>query len=209
MLLLRAQIVRVIYGTGKFDWNATIETANTLAFFALSLFAQALIPLLARAFFALANTKTPFIIGVISELTGIIAALILMRPLGVSGLALAFSIAAVLNVSMLLISLRNTLKTIDGEKLWSSFYRIVIAAIPMAITIQYAKLPLSQLFNQNYFFGVLGQGLMAGLAGLAIYIVICYLLKVPELLQIKDTLGGIFLKTKAIPAEEPIETNTL
>lgn len=208
-LMVRAQIVRVILGTGKFDWDATIHTANTLAFFALSLFAQALIPLLARAFYALSNTKTPFVIGIIAELSSIIAALILMRPLGVSGLALAFSIGATLNASMLLISLRNTLKTIDGEKLWSSFYRIVIAAIPMAITIQYAKVPLAKIFNQNYFFGVLGHGLFAGLAGLAIYIVICYLLKVPELLQIKDTISGIFLKSKAIRTEEPIETNTL
>lgn len=208
ILLVRAQIVRVLYGTGKFDWSATINTANTLAFFALSLFAQALIPLLARAFYALSNTKTPFVIGIISELTSIIAALILMKPLGVSGLALAFSIGAVLNASLLFILLRHSLGGIDGEKLWSSFYRIAIAAIPMALTIQYAKHPLAKIFDQNYFLGVLGQGLLAALAGLAIYLVICYLLNVPELIQIKDTISGIILKNKTARAEEPIETIT-
>lgn len=209
ILLVRAQIVRVLYGTGKFDWSATIHTANTLAFFALSLFAQALIPLLARAFYALSNTKTPFVIGIISELGSIIAALLLMKPLGVSGLALAFSIGAVLNASLLFILLRHSLGGIDGQKLWSSFYRMAIAAIPMALTIQYAKHPLAKIFDQNYFFGVLGQGLLAGLAGLAIYLVICYLLNVPELIQIKDTISGIVLKNKTTRAEEPIETNTL
>ncbi|OGH93219.1 MAG: murein biosynthesis integral membrane protein MurJ [Candidatus Magasanikbacteria bacterium RIFOXYD1_FULL_40_23] len=207
ILLLRAQIVRVIYGTGKFDWTATIHTADTLAFFALSLFAQALIPLLARAFYALSNTKTPFIIGIISELVGIIAALLLMQPLGVAGLALAFSIASILNLTILSITLRNTLKKIDGEKILSSFYRIILAAIPMAIAIQYAKYPLAKIFNQDYFFGILGQGLVASLIGLAIYGLICYLLRVPELLQIKDSLASRWLQTKNLPTTEPISNN--
>ncbi len=206
-LLLRAQIVRVILGTGKFDWEATIHTANTLAFFSLSLFAQALIPLIARAFYALSNTKTPFIIGIISELSSIIAALLLMRPYGVAGLALAFSIGSALNLTILTIYLKNSLGTIDGEKIFSSFYRIIIAAIPMALAIQYLKKPLAKIFNQDYFFGILGQGLMAGLVGLAIYGILCYLLRVPELLQIKESLTARFLKPKQVQPQESIESN--
>lgn len=209
ILLVRAQIVRVVLGTGKFDWEATVHTADTLALFALSLFAQALIPLLARAFYALSNTKTPFVVGVISELTSIIAALILMKPFGVAGLALAFSVGSTVNLIILTISLRNILKKIDGEKIFSSLYRIIIAAMAMAITIQYAKKSLANVFNQDYFLGIFGQGLVAALAGLAIYIVICYLLKVPELLQIRDGLSSRFLllKTKQVQTEESIETN--
>lgn len=207
ILLLRAQTVRVVYGTGKFSWTDTINTANTLAFFALSLFAQALIPLLARAFYALSNTKTPFIIGIISELTSIIAALLLMKPLGVAGLALAFSIGSITNLTILMFYLKKTIQIIDGEKILSSLYRILIAAIPMALTIQYAKKPLAAIFNQDYFVGILGQGLTASLAGIAIYLIICYLLKVPELLQIKNTLSTRFFRPKQIKMEESIETN--
>ena len=60
---LRAQIIRVILGTGQFDWEDTILTINTLGFFTISLFAQATIPLLVRVYFARQNSKTPFIIG--------------------------------------------------------------------------------------------------------------------------------------------------
>ncbi|MBP6859870.1 MAG: murein biosynthesis integral membrane protein MurJ [Candidatus Magasanikbacteria bacterium] len=207
ILLLRAQTVRVVYGTGKFSWNDTINTADTLAFFALSLFAQALIPLLARAFYALSNTKTPFVIGIISELTSIIAALLLMKPLGVAGLALAFSIGSITNLTILTFYLKKTIQVIDGEKILASLYKILIAAIPMALTIQYAKKPLATIFNQDYFIGILGQGLTASLAGIAIYLIICYLLKVPELLQIKDTLSTRFFRPKQIKMEESIETN--
>ncbi len=207
ILLLRAQIVRVVLGTGKFDWTATINTADTLAFFSLSLFAQALIPVIARAFYALANTKTPFIVGVISELFSVIAALLLMKPLGVAGLALAFSIGSILNFSILTIALRSHLKSIDGEKILSSFFRIFLAAIPMALVIQFAKYPLAAIFDQTRFFGILGQGLVASLAGLAIYLLICYLLRVPELLQLKESLARRWLQTKNLPTAESISNN--
>lgn len=207
IMLLRAQIVRVVLGTGKFDWTATINTADTLALFALSLFAQALIPVIARAFYALSNTKTPFVVGVISELFSIIAALVLMKPLGVAGLALAFSIGSILNFFILAIALRNHLKSIDGEKIFSSLLRVILAAIPMALVIQYAKYPLAKIFDQTYFLGILGQGLVASLAGLAIYLLICYLLRVPELMQLRNSLAKRWLQTKNLPTVEPISNN--
>ncbi len=207
IMLLRAQVVRVVLGTGKFDWAATINTADTLALFALSLFAQALIPVIARAFYALANTKTPFVIGVISELISVIAALILMKPLGVAGLALAFSIGSILNFFILTVALRNNLKGIDGEKIMSSLFRIILAAIPMALVIQFSKYPLAKIFDQTHFFGILGQGLVASLAGLAIYLLICYLLRVPELMQLKNSLARRWLQTKNLPTAESISNN--
>jgi len=207
LMLLRAQIVRVVLGTGKFDWTATINTADTLALFSLSLFAQALIPVIARAFYALSNTKTPFVIGVISELISIISALILMKPLGVAGLALAFSIGSIINFIILTIALRNNLKSIDGEKILSSFFRIILAAIPMALAIQFAKYPLAKIFDQSYFVGILGQGAVASIIGLAIYLLICYLLKVPELMQLKESLARRWLQTKNLPAVEAITNN--
>ena len=57
LIILRAQIVRIVYGAGNFDWNDTILTMNTLAFFSISLFAQATIPLLVRVFYARHNSK--------------------------------------------------------------------------------------------------------------------------------------------------------
>lgn len=204
-LLLRAQIVRVVLGSGAFDWAATINTADALALFSLSLFAQALIPLLGRAFYALANTKTPFVIGLISELIAIIAALIFMKKLGVAGLALACSIGAIINLILLTIYLRNLTKSLEGEKIFASAWRISLAAMAMALIIQLAKYPLAQLFNQDYFFGILMQGLIAGLLGLAVYGVICYTLKLPEFMQFKNSFARRWLRLRGIKVEESIE----
>ncbi|PIT88277.1 MAG: murein biosynthesis integral membrane protein MurJ [Candidatus Magasanikbacteria bacterium CG10_big_fil_rev_8_21_14_0_10_36_32] len=206
IMLLRAQIVRVVLGTGAFDWEATIHTANALAFFAFGLFAQSLIPLLARAFYSLTDTQTPFIIGVISELISIIAALILMKPLGVAGLALACSIGATINAVILFIKLRQKIKIIEAEKILSSLYRILAAALVMGLVIQWLKYPLAKIFNLNYFLGIFGQGFVAGVMGLAIYGLICYLLKVPEFIHFKNSFEKRFLKSNNLPAEAMTDT---
>jgi len=201
IMLLRAQIVRVVLGTGQFDWAATIATADALAFFALSLFAQSLIPLLARGFYSLENTKTPFVIALVSEIITIIFAFMLYRPMGVAGLALAVSAGAVINMLSLGFSLRKTLGFIDGEKILKALYKISIAGILMGITIQFLKYPLAKVFDQDYFWGIFGQGFLAGMGGLVIYAVICYILRLEEYVDLQDSLKKKFLNIKNLPTE--------
>ncbi len=205
ILLLRAQIVRVVLGSGTFDWAATVNTADTLAFFSLGLLAQSLIHLLVRAFYALSNTKTPFIIGLIAELFSIIAALLLMRPLGAPGLALAASIGVILNAIMLIVALRTHTKNFEEASLIPLLFKISIATLVMAVAVQAVKYPLANIFDQQYFFGILGQGLIAGIVGLAIYCLLCYILRVPEFTQIKDSLKRRWLKPAQITTSEVVE----
>jgi putative peptidoglycan lipid II flippase len=207
VMLLRAQIVRVVLGTGAFDWTATINTADTLAFFAFGLFAQALIPLFARAFYSLSDTKTPLLISVVSEICAIAAALVLMRVLGVAGLALASSIGALISLSLFVAFLRRRLHSIDGGKILHSLFRISVASIIMAVTVQALKYPLSAIFDLNYFWGVFGQGAVAGIAGLLIYGAICWILKVPEMIQLKDSMQRRFFKAKNVETTEMIDVN--
>ncbi len=71
LFLLRAQIIRLIYGTGKFGWWETRLTAAGLGIFCFGILFSSLIPLIARAFFSFQNTKTPVIIGTISVILNI------------------------------------------------------------------------------------------------------------------------------------------
>jgi len=201
ILLLRAQIVRVVLGSGQFDWAATISTANALAFFALSLFAQALIPLFARAFYSLENTKTPFIIALISELFTIVFAIILMKPMGVSGLALAVSIGATLNMFLLFGSLRQKLGSFKIQNHIFDLYKMLIAGLTMALSIQITKYPLAKIFNQDYFWGILGQGFFAGIIGLVVYSLLCYSLRLPEFIDFWGSLRKKWLKINNLPEE--------
>lgn len=204
-LILRAQIVRVVLGSGAFDWSATKNTANALAFFALGMLSQSLIPLLARAFYAMSDTKTPFVVGVISGLCNIIFAILLIDYLGVAGLALAGSLGATINAVLLFGILRKNIGNLQDVEILYSLYRVSIAGLGMAVLMQILKQPLSLVFDQNYFWGIFGQGALAGILGLFLYGIICYILKLPEFLRFKNSWQKRWLKIKNLPAEGAVE----
>lgn len=188
LLVLRAQIVRVIFGSGKFNWEDTILTSDALAFFVLSLFAQALIPLLARFFYALQDTKTPFFVGLISAGVNVIAAVFLVKPLGVVGLALAFSLASLSNFCLLWICLRIKFGSLDESNILKSALKISLAAFIMAFVVQTMKFILAPLVNMQTFLGVFSQGFGAGLAGLGVFAVIGVALGSREMIAVRDAI---------------------
>ncbi|MBU1146477.1 murein biosynthesis integral membrane protein MurJ [Patescibacteria group bacterium] len=188
LLVLRAQIVRVLFGAGYFDWEDTILTADTLAYFALSLFAQALIPLLARFFYALQDTKTPFFIGLISAAVNILAAFFLVKSWGVAGLAMAFSIASVLNFCLLWIFLRIKFGSLDEGNILKSTFKISVAASLMAFAVQTMKAILVPYVDMQTFLGVLGQGFGAGSVGILIFVAAALALGSHEMNALGDAI---------------------
>ena len=198
LLALRAQIIRVILGTGKFDWQDTILTINTLGFFAVSLFAQALVPLLIRVFYARHDAKTPFIIGLFSALINIILSIKLSRGLGVSGLALAFSISNVINLIALWAWLNFEIGKIEELKIFISTVKFSLAALACGLAVQGAKLLIGTNIDMTKFLGVLTQGLIAGLAGIITYLLVCFILRSEELFSFWASLKRRLIGVKKI-----------
>lgn len=206
-LLLRAQIVRVILGSGQFSWADTINTADTLAFFTFSLFAQALIPLMVRVFFAIQDTWTPFLIGLMSSLVNIVAGIILKDIYGVSGLALAFSIAMIFQLVLLWFTLRIKLGTLKESLMIQSIYKIAVASLVMSVSVQVIKTPLSQIVDMTRLWGIFTQGLIAGVLGLLVYGIICYMLRLEEMIQFHSSFQRKFIKLKNVQRGEITEAD--
>ena len=78
-IILRAQLVRVILGAGKFDWSDTRLTAAALAIFLISVTAQSLALLFVRGYYACGQTRKPLIINVLSSMLIIFLAVGLSR----------------------------------------------------------------------------------------------------------------------------------
>lgn len=173
IILLRAQIVRLILGSGNFGWQQTVFTANTLGFFAISLIAQGLIPVLAKAFYALRNTKIPTIVSILSIIIGIISAFILTPIMNVTGLALAFSIASFFNAVLLYVLLRKRemVMRCQEKNALKMIGKILIATVILAIVIQLSKYS-SYLVDMSRFWGVLAQTIIALVLSAASYLFI-------------------------------------
>lgn len=169
-ILLRAQIVRLILGSGKFDWDDTKRTALTLGLFSISLLAQGLIPLLARAFYALKNTRTPMYISIVTAVISVILGFPLAKMYGVAGLALAFSIASFINVGILFIYLRRIYPEIWNKGVTLSYLRITIISLIMGILVRYSMHIAASHVDMNRFLGILTQTCIALLVGLVSYL---------------------------------------
>ncbi len=180
LLALRAQIIRVILGTGQFDWEDTILTINTLGYFSISLFAQALMPLLVRVFYARHDTKTPFFIGLLAVVINIFLSYYLAQRIGVAGLALAFSIASIINFVLLWLVLRVKIGQLDELRILTSAIKFSAASIACGIAVQAMKLLIWPYIDMTRTLGVLAQGLAAGLAGILVYLAFCALFKSEE-----------------------------
>jgi len=188
LLALRAQIIRVILGTGQFDWQDTILTIDTLGFFSLSLFAQGLIPLLVRAFYARHDSKTPFFIGLVAAVCNILLSIWLSGRLGVAGLALAFSLASIINLILLWLWLSLEIGRIDEGKIFISTIKFSLAALAAGVAVQGVKLLVGAQIDMTRFLGVLTQGLVAALSGLLIYLLVCWILRSEELFNFYSSL---------------------
>ncbi|KKW28956.1 MAG: putative peptidoglycan lipid II flippase MurJ [Candidatus Uhrbacteria bacterium GW2011_GWD2_52_7] len=203
-LLLRAQIVRVVLGAGKFDWTATIETADTLAFFAMSFFAQAVVFILVRAFFAKEDTMTPFFAGLASALVNVGLAFLLSAQYGVAGLGIAFSISSIVQLAILWVLLHMKIGSLDEKRIIVTILKLSIAAMAGGVVTQWTKYELVKYVSLDTFVNVFLQGAVAGMAGILVYVVVAMLLKNDEMLDVVNGMRRKFLK--AAKPEEPAQT---
>ena len=180
-ILLRAQIIRLILGSGKFDWEDTQRTALTLGFFSVSLLAQGLIPILARAFYALKNTRTPMYISIVAAVVSIAFGYPLARNFGVAGLAIAFSIGSFINVSMLYYYLQKRYPNIWNKAIIGSFAKIISISLVMGFCVWASLHIAASHVDMNRFLGVLTQTFIACGVGFVVYFGLSYLFDLEEM----------------------------
>ncbi|NOQ68273.1 murein biosynthesis integral membrane protein MurJ [Patescibacteria group bacterium] len=196
LIVLRAQIVRVIYGTGKIGWEETILLFDVLAIFSISLFAQGLIPLFSRAFWALHDAKTPFLTSFASVIINIILAFLLSKQYGIAGLVAAFSISSIINALLLYYLINKKTNFICHGKIYKPLLKISAASI-IAGYFCYKTLYLAEPFlNTNTGFGILTQGFIAGSVGLIAYCILSWKLEIEEFMIFKNSIRRKLFKTK-------------
>ncbi|MBI2411294.1 MAG: murein biosynthesis integral membrane protein MurJ [Candidatus Kerfeldbacteria bacterium] len=191
-LLLRAQIVRLVYGAGVFDWTATKLTAQTLGMFALSMFAQSLIPLLARAFFARQDTMTPVVISLGSVVVNLVLGWWFAHLWGIIGLALAFSIAEIIEMLTLLVTLRARHGDLEDNHIISSTWKIIISSLGMGCIIQGLKYVIAPAVDMHTFVGIFLQTMGSLIGGGMMYLFIATQFHFDEAEAVKTKIVGMW-----------------
>ncbi|MBI4089379.1 MAG: murein biosynthesis integral membrane protein MurJ [Candidatus Levybacteria bacterium] len=182
-LVLRIPIVRLIYGAGQFDWAATVLTGKTLALFSVSIFAQSLIALISRGFYALYDTKTPLIIGTISTLFLIFAGYfsVLVLRMGIESIAMSYSLGSILNLSISLIIFYKKIGGLGTKLLFFPTSKIFLASFFTGIALYVPIKLLDQLvFDTTRTINLIFLTGISSFIGLSFYLFLTWLFNVKE-----------------------------
>ncbi len=180
LIALRVPIVNLLLEHGQFDRVSTMGTATALLYYAIGLWAFAGVRIVAQAFYSLQDTKTPVKIAVLAMITNIVLSIVLMGPLAHGGLALATSLAAMLNISLLTMQLRRKIGRMDGRRIAGSLLKIIPASVVMsAIGWWTSKNPVWGLPGDTLYKSGLLVGGMVG--SVVFYAVIMLILKSEEM----------------------------
>ena len=135
LFVLGGPLVALVFQRGEFDAQSTAETAWALQFYSVALFAHSGLEIVTRAFYAMHDTKTPVIIGVGAMALNIGLSVALIAPLAHGGLALANSIATILEMLLLLLILRRRMIGIDDRRIALSIARVGVGALVMGAAL--------------------------------------------------------------------------
>lgn len=183
-IFARTPIVRLFFGGQKFDWDATVLTALTLSYFSLSLPFHSIYYFVTRCFYAVFDTKTPFIVGVISVIVNALLsmALILVLKLPVWSMALSFSVSMTINTIILMVLLHKKIGGFNVKFLVSETIKIFVATFNASI-ITYFMLRLLDglIFDTTRTINVFLLLTICGITYLALYIFLTWLFGIKEM----------------------------
>jgi putative peptidoglycan lipid II flippase len=127
LVVLGQPIVRLLFERGQFTAASTDRAALALMCLAPGLVAFSTVNILARAFYALGDTKTPMQISLVSLALNLVLAAALVEPLRQGGLGIANTTTSICNVWLLLFALRKKMGTLEMAPLRAILLPLTLA----------------------------------------------------------------------------------
>lgn len=182
-ILLARPLVAALLARGSFGGTSPIVTADVLTNFAIGLVGFSVYLFTMRAFYALHDTRTPFVLSLLQTSTYVVLAVLLHRSYGVQGIAFAYSVAYLGSAIVALLVLRRRIGRLGGTQLLSAFTRIVAATAVMAAAVW-----LSRAVGSDHGAGAVTRVVVGILVGTVVYAMAALALRVDDLRGLRDRL---------------------
>lgn len=189
-IVLSKQIVEVLFQRNAFTSKDTTMTASILLIYVIGILAFALRDVLTRGFYSMEDSKTPMINSIISIVFNISLNLILVKPLGYKGLAIATVVSAYIGLFLFNRSMKKKIEGYSSRDNYIVFAKALFAALIMGLGVKLV-------------YGIVGASLVGGLllkliallsavgVGVIIYAIVMHFLKVEEYEMIFDMFFGV------------------
>lgn len=224
-IVIRAQIVRVILGSGSFSWENTRLVAACLAVFSVSILAQGMITLLSRAYYAKGDTKRPLIVNFSCSVLIVVLSFVfiylfenviffryfiesMLKVSDIPGtevlmLPLAYSCGTILNGILHWFFVRKDF--MHGESfITKTFFQSLGASFFLGLVAYVSLNVLSPIFGTTTLIGVFLQGFISGILGIGAAVAILYLLGNEELKDVIKVLKTKFWRSKVLTSSQEV-----
>lgn len=192
IMVLRIPIIEVLFKHGKFDDRSVDLTSGALLFYSIGLVFYGMRDILGKAFYAIQDTKTPMKNSIIGIMFNIALNILLVRSMGIKGLALATSTSAAVCSILLFINLKEKIGGINGKSIFSTNLKVLISSAVMGLAVYIIKNALTEILTSKL--GGLLILIASTIAGIGVYLVMITLLKIPEFSDFLNIFRARFKK---------------
>lgn len=167
LMALSKRLIILVYQHGAFTYQDTLRTTVVLFYYSIGLPLYSIMAVLSRACHAKKDMKTPFKATVISFIVNGILDFVLGLTLGIAGIALATTVAGFCGMIYLIHKVKPKFD-------WPHLAKVLFASFVMTCSIL-----ILSIYNQSRVFTIL-----LVLFGMSIYVLMCRLLRLPELKEL-------------------------
>lgn len=181
MVILSTPLVKVLLEHGKFDHNATTATSLCLKYLAIGTIGYAFMDSLNKVFFAAKETIIPMVDGFMFIGLNIVLILVLTPRVGVSGLAMAQTISAIIIAIITLIQIKFKFRYMNFERIKETIIKVGVAGAVMGVFVYYSYTYFNVFVKTSTNLMLMIIISLVGILGIVVYTVMLYFLKVKEL----------------------------
>ncbi len=193
LIVLGRPIIELIYERGHFGPTDTQHAAAALAFYAIGLAGYAAVRILAPAFYAINDARTPMMISLLSMATNFVMNWMLVGVLQERGLALSTSAVALMNFALLYLIMRRRVEGIEGRRTAVAVGKILAASAVMGITCWVISSAIGK--TAGFSFAARMMNVLASVsAGAGVFYLVASALGVQELKAATDALAARFVR---------------
>ena len=218
-VVLRAQIVRTIYGAGEFSWSSTKLTAAALAIFSVSVVAQSLVLLFIRGYYAMGDTKKSLYTSLITGISSVGFSILFIKLFEASDffkyfienlfrvddmagskilmIAFGFALAQIINCLILWIYFERDFNGFSIP-LFNTLFQSFSASVIMGFVAYLGLNIFDNVFNINTLIGIFMQGFCSGIFGIIAGVFVLRALKSVELEETWNALHKKFWRVKTV-----------
>jgi len=193
LIAVRHELIRAVYQYKKFSAADTDAVASVLFWFTFGLIGYFGVRIVSTLFYAKEDMKTPFKLGMLGIYLNILFSFIFITKLEVGGLALASSIASIVNILILIIIAHKKYVRIEIGKLTAAIVKSAVASVAMYGTVRFLA---GRISGESAVVRIAELGVLVTVGGI-VFAVLSYVMKSAEFGEIMQPIVNRFLRKKS------------